>query len=43
MRITKPLSMSPSAGTTVSSMRGSGLVRSLAHFVVEDNGGPGSR
>jgi hypothetical protein len=43
MRITKPLNVNPSAGTIVSSMRGSGLVRSLAHFAVEDKGGPGSR
>jgi hypothetical protein len=46
MRITKPQLMSPSAGMTMSSVRGSGLIRyfaSSAHFVIGNEGGPGSR
>lgn len=52
MRISALRRIRPTAGTVISSMRGSGLIWSfvsLAHFVIEDfviednEGGPGSR
>jgi len=45
MRITKPQLMNPFAGTTMSPVRGSGLVTSCvspAHFVIANEGGFGS-